>query len=432
MRIAIIGAGLTGLTAAFELSKENHEITIYEKSSDVGGLIQSISFNNEAIEKYYHHIFNSDSELISLIEELGLLKNLKWYEPKNAFFINQKLYPFTTPIDLLLFKELSFFDRIRLGLMIFKAKGIKNWHELDKITAKEWIIKNTGEAVYQKIWGPLLNSKFDVDADNISGTWIWNKLKLRGSTRGKNINKEVLGYMDKSFNVISSEIFKRLNNNGSKFLFNTEIESINKTNDNKLCISSKENSLIFDKVIVTCAPDVLNSISAPFGEVYKSRIRAIKYKANICMVMLLNKRISDYYWITVSDKEIPFVLAIEHTNLVTDERYGGSVLYLSRYIDRADNFYSLDDDSIKNSFMTGFKKLFPSFKEEDVLESYISRSDYAQPVTPVGYKDIMLPYKTSVPNLYIASMSSIYPEDRGQNYAVREGRKIAREIFMEG
>lgn len=84
-----------------------------------------------------------------------------------------------------MFKPLSFISRVRMGLMVIKAWFIKDYLSIEDTTAKDWIVRNAGEESYKCVWEPLLNSKFDIDSDKIAATWIWNKFKLRGSSRGK-------------------------------------------------------------------------------------------------------------------------------------------------------------------------------------------------------------------------------------------------------
>ena len=199
MKIAVVGAGATGLTAAWRLSEDGHKVTVYEKSDRIGGLTAAIPIGNDMLDVFYHHIFTNDTILIDTIKELGLENELKWYEPSNVIYINKKVYPFTSPMDLLMFKPLSFLSRIRMGVMVLKARFIKDYMSIEDTTAREWIIKNAGNECYDLVWEPLLNSKFDIDTENISATWIWNKFKLRGSSRGKNISKELLGYVTSSF-----------------------------------------------------------------------------------------------------------------------------------------------------------------------------------------------------------------------------------------
>lgn len=185
MRIAIIGAGATGLTAGWKLSSKGHSVTVYEKNDRLGGLTAAIPVGDDMLEMYYHHIFTNDTVIIDVIKELGLENDLKWYEPSNVIYLNNTIYPFTTPMDLLMFRPLSFISRIRMGLMVLQARFVKDYLAIEDITAREWIIRRGGEECYNLVWEPLLNSKFDIDSDKISATWIWNKFKLRGSSRGK-------------------------------------------------------------------------------------------------------------------------------------------------------------------------------------------------------------------------------------------------------
>ncbi|HIH92822.1 TPA: FAD-dependent oxidoreductase [Methanosarcina acetivorans] len=95
MKIVIIGSGFAGLSAGYKLCKQN-DVVIFEKDEDLGGMSSSYRINDYDIEKYYHHIFRSDKELLKLINELGLRACLKIklnptngiglhaFEPKNG------------------------------------------------------------------------------------------------------------------------------------------------------------------------------------------------------------------------------------------------------------------------------------------------------------------------------------------------------------
>ena len=198
MNIGIVGAGPTGLTAALELIKRGDNITVYERDiNETGGLAGAVPINDTYIDRFYHHIFTSDKDILDLIAEMGLSQDMLWVEPKNGIFINGTLYPFTSPMDLITLPEVSLVGRFRMGLAVLMAKNVKDYMSMEDINAKDWLIKKTGQDAYEKIWRNLLYSKFDKDADSVSGVWIWNKFKLRGSTR-QSINKEMLGYLQGS------------------------------------------------------------------------------------------------------------------------------------------------------------------------------------------------------------------------------------------
>lgn len=424
MKIAIIGAGATGLSAGWKLSSKGHTVTVYEKSDRIGGLTAAVPIGDDLLEIYYHHIFTNDTVIIDAVKELGLEDRLKWYEPYNVIYINNKIYPFTSPMDLLMFKPLSFISRIRMGLMVLQARFVKDYLAIEDTTAREWIIKRGGEECYNLIWEPLLNSKFDIDSDKISATWIWNKFKLRGSSRGKNINRELLGYMDGSFVKIYERMAEIIRENKGEIRLNDGVTEISKS-DGKFKVKSQSGTEEYDSVIFTASPEKLSYVIKGMGKFYLDKLRKIRYKANICMILELSESLSPYYWMTVADKEIPFVLLIEHTNLVKNNKYGSHIVYLSRYVDITNELYSKDDESIKTLFISGLKKIFPTFKEEWIKNWHINRTRDAQPVIMTGYSKLIPEIETPMKGLYLTSMSQIYPEDRGQNYAIRSGLEIA-------
>ena len=428
MNICIIGGGATGLTAGYELVKKGHKVTIYDCDSSYGGLVDTLKIGDKHLERFYHHIFNSDTDLIDLIQELGLASKRMWKEPKNGIYLNERLYPFTSPMDLLLFKELSLMGRISMGLLVFKAKFLKDWKSLENMSSRDWIIKNAGKVVYEKVWGPLLYSKFDVDADKVSAVWIWNKFKLRGSTRGKNINKEQLGYMEDSFGIVYKTLIDRIMEKGSKVIYPAKVISILPRENKTLDVVTENGSENFDRVLVTAAPSKLKHLGLVLPNGYDEKLESIKYKSNICMLLELKQSLSPYYWITVAEKDAPFVLVIEHTRLIPNPSYKSHVVYLSRYLDESNDLYSASSEQIEAVFLDYLKKLFPAFDKDQIKGIHISKARYAQPLVTQNYSSRILDFKTPVENLYLASMAQIYPEDRGQSYAVRMGRKIAEVI----
>lgn len=431
MNIAIIGSGMTGLTAALKLSQQGHKVTIYEKEPYLGGLASSLKVGCENIDRFYHHIFVSDDEIISLIDELELSASLKWYEPKNAIYLDNSIHPFTSPLDLLRFKPISFISRIRMGLLVLSSKFIKDYKAFESVTAQEWIKKRSGIEAYEKVWKPLLKSKFDIDSDRISGTWIWNKFKLRGSSRSRNIGKEMLGYLDGGFISLADKIAETIVRSGGEILSNAEVKSVIKTYEDCFEIESNSNKAKYEKVLFTIAPEELDNIFQSSLYDYASKLRSIKYKANVCLMLELTDSLSPYYWITVSQEDLPFVLIIEHTNLVGLRGYGSHIVYLSRYLDYTDPLYFAPDRDITNKFIRGLKNVFPNFNEDKIKRSILSRAPYAQPVISLNYGNTIPCIKTPVDGLYLASMPQIYPEDRGLNYAVRLGYEAANEIMND-
>ncbi len=431
MKICVIGGGAAGLSSAYTLSKAGHEVTVFEADSETGGLVKAIPIGSDLLESYYHHIFTSDTEIIRLIDELGLSDHLMWLEPKNGMYINSKLYPFTSPMDLMRFSELSLIDRLKMGLLVPRAQLIKDWKPLEAMTTSQWIEKNAGKQVYKKVWKPLMVSKFDNDSDNISAVWIWNKFKLRGTSRGKNISKELLGYMKGSFTIVYDTMIERIKHNGGRVMCSAPVNKLSLLSDGTFDVYYNERKENFHKVLAAVSPDILKGMINPLLISYINSLEKVKYKANICMLMETSESLSDYYWITVAESNAPFVLVIEHTNLVKSSSYGSHIVYLSRYIDDSSEFFSLSDEDIRRSFVSYLKSMFPHWNEKSIINTHISRTRYAQPVVCKHYSSVIPNIKTPVHNLYLASMAQIYPEDRGQNYSLALGQKAARLILED-
>ena len=418
MRVGIIGAGATGLTIAHKLSGK-HETLVFEKG-DLGGLAGAVPLGGTFIDKFYHHIFTNDTYMLDCIDEFGLGGEMVWKPAKNGLYMDSKLYPFTNPIDLMLFPKVSLAGRLKMGFTVLGAKRIQNFSQMETISAKDWIIKKAGKSVYDALWEPLLYSKFDSDADDVSGVWIWNKFKLRGSTR-KGVNKEYLGYLRGGFITLYLKMAQNLN------IINETVTRIEQRDD-KLEIITDKMAELFDKVVFTGAAEKLGELCV-FDEPYRKRIQAQKHKANICVTLILRKPVSDYYWITVAEKNAPFVLMIEHTNLFDDPAYrDDKIVYLSRYLDASDPLFSESDCQILKAFIAYLKKMFPSFNSDNIIDWFIHREAHAQPVVFQRHSENILPFQTPINGLYIANMGQIYPEDRGQNYAVRLGADFAETI----
>lgn len=429
MNIAVVGSGMTGVSAALRLSQKGHIVTIYEKDSCAGGLASSVEVGNEDLDRFYHHIFTSDNYIIDLIEEMGISESLKWYEPKNAIYLDNTLYPFTSPLDLIRFRPVSFISRIKMGLLVLTAKLIKDYTPFESITALEWIRKRSGKDACEKVWEPLLKSKFDIDSNVVSGTWIWNKFKLRGSSRGKNIAKEMLGYLDGGFILLIDKILNEIARLGGKILYNSEVKSISKTDKGLLELESSTGKAFYDKILFTHAPEKLSDIYKGYSPNYSTKLNEIKYKANLCLMLELSESLSPYYWITISQKGFPFVLIIEHTNLVGLKGYNSHVVYLSRYLDANDSLFTACDESIINEFINHLNRVFPYFNENSIKKATLSRAKYSQPVTTLEYGKRIPDIKTPVKGLFLASMPQIYPEDRGLNYAVGLGKEAANVML---
>jgi protoporphyrinogen oxidase len=430
MTIAIVGGGLTGMSAAYELARRGVPCTIYEKDSALGGLAGSFRVDGTYLEKFYHHLFTSDVTMVSLIDRLGLGDRLEWLPTTNSYYAN-RFYRLSTPIDLLRFTRIPLVARIRLGLLYLRTRFVDDWRPLEEITAKEWLIDMAGQRVYDAVWEPMLRSKFGRYADQVAAVWIWNKLKLRGSSRGKT-QEERLGYLQGGFGQAVDAFEQELRKMGVEIVLDTPVTGITVEGGGVRGIEMADGRAAYERVLVTTAPQILSSIAPDLPAAYRQRLDSIPYLANVCLVMRLDRSLSDTYWLNIGDPEIPFTGVIEHTNMQRPEIYGGAHLtYISRYLDPEDPLYRMSAEDVLESYLPHLQKMFRGFGRDWVEQVWAWRERYTQPVIGLRYSERKPPFKTPVEGLWLSCMAQVYPEDRGMNYAVLYGQKVVQEMMGE-
>ncbi len=427
MKVSIIGGGITGLTVAYYLSKNGFDVTVYESSYFFGGQASSIKIDEYNIERGYHHIFKNDYEIIKLIDELGLNQSLEWHKSSVGMYANGSLYKFSTPIDLLKYKPISLINRIRLGLLSLYLQKKKNWKPYEAISANKWILKYAGKEIYNRVWGPLLKAKFGIYHKEIAMPWFWSKMKTRFASRNKR-GDEILGYLKYSFEELINSLIDNIEENSGKVKLNHKVTSIGQEKgriDNIEYICDGIKKKVKTDIVICTAPSYEIKKLINFNQKYTDKLSAAKYLGASVFILKLRKQFSPYYWMNIIDDEIPFLGLIEHTNLVSKDRYGGNhILYITNYLSHTDEIFKKDTKELLDIYMKNLKKINPEFNKEWLLSYHYNAVSAAQPVIPKNYSSLIPEIESPIENLLIGNTTQIYPEDRGTNYSI----KIAGEI----
>ncbi|MFI0776335.1 NAD(P)/FAD-dependent oxidoreductase [Streptomyces sp. NPDC021212] len=432
--VLVVGGGFTGLASALELAARGVSCRIIEREDGIGGLAASFDVGGRQLERFYHHWFSSDHEMIGLCEELGVSDLMKPHQTRTGLYYANSVYRLSKPVDLLRFTALPLPDRLRLGLMALRAQRVRDWRELEHRTAEDWLVELGGRRVYDVVWRPLLEGKFGSYAGQVGATWMWTKLHLRGGSRDKSGN-ETLYYLRGGSDALLTAMAKRLADLGVDIRTSTTAEAVHADARGATGVLADGKFFPARHVLVTTAPPVTAALLDGPGTEHAAvpellrQLRGIDYLANVCLVLENNRRLSDTYWLNVNDPSFPYVGVIEHTNLDDPARYGGRhMVYLSKYLPADAELYRMSDQEVFEFSLPHLRRMFPAFDRSWVEEYHVWRAEYAQPVITPDYTRTMPPLRTRVPGLYLASMAQVFPEDRGTNYAVRDGRKAARLI----
>lgn len=437
MRVGIIGAGAAGLAAAYELGKEGHFAAVYERAPFLGGQASTFDVGGARLEKGYHHWFTSDTDIVELTEEIGLGDRIRWIDSTVGTLHDGRIYDFVTPLDLIKFTPASLPDRIRLGLTTLYLQRQKDYRKYETITADEWLKRHVGKSGYDVFWGPMMRGKFGEEFyRDVSMAWVWGKVQTRGKSRGKSMMKEKLGYPIGSFGEVFDVLADRVREQGGEVHISAAAERVETDGGGaarglRVALDGGEARAVdFDAVIATTPSYVFPSIAPPLPDDYLAKLMGVNYMAAVLIVLVLDRPLTNVYWLNVSDRSIPFVAAIEHTNLISPEHYGGShIVYLSNYLTADNPLYRMDKDELLDEYLPHLRKINPDFQASWIRESYHHRVGAAQPIIGVGYGARMPAHRTPVPRLYLANTTQIYPEDRGTNYSVRMGREVARMVI---
>lgn len=410
-----------------------NNVTIFEKNNSVGGMVSTVDLYDTKLEKYYRHIFKSDKEAIELIKEMGLENELIWPSTKMGYLTNRKIYEWGTPISLLKFKELNFFEKLRFGFNVVHLKLINNYKELEKVTAEKWLKDRIGEKIYSKVWEPLLISKFGDKKDQISMAWLWGKIKLRSTSTTK--EGEQLGYIKGSYQELTNAFYKYLVEKNVKINLDTIVNKVEKENDKYIIKTEKdglEESQKFDVVVSTVDyNNFINICGEYMTKEEKEKAQKVKYTSARTMMIITNKSFSDFYWLNIGDNDIPFGGIIEHTNFINKNNYGDNhIIYISNYMTEENKLYNVSKEEMLQEYMKYLTQINKDFTMENVIDYFVFDEKYAQPIIECKYSEFIMKDKLENENIYLCTMPQIYPEDRGMNYAIKLGNKVADEIVQ--
>ena len=434
MRVGIIGGGVAGLAAAYHLTKEGHFAEVFEVAPFLGGQASTFDVFGGQLERGYHHLFVSDTEISDLIQELGLGGKLAWLESTVGFYHGGKIWDFASPMDLLRFKPLPFLDRIRVGFWTFILQKTKSYSKFEGVTARDWLSKRMGRRGYEVIWEPLLRGKFGEFYDKIGMTWIWNKVTLRVASRKGAGQVEHLGYPMGSFGEVIEVLADRIAQQGGVIHTSASVTQIAEVDGSATAMEvqlegGETERREYDAIIATTPSYVFTRLAPAMPPEYQSKLENVDYLSAVLMVMVMDRPFTNKYWMNIADPNMPFVALIEHTNLIDKELYGGKhILYISNYPSRDNELYQMSGDELMDLFVPHLQKINPDFERSWVIEYHHHRVDGAQPIVGVNYGAGIPDHRTPLQGLYLANTTQIYPEDRGTNYSVRMGRQVARMV----
>lgn len=419
MKIIVIGAGITGLTASLRLLQKGHDVLILEKESISGGLAGS--FREEkwswSLEKGYHHWFTNDKAALKLAQDLNHTVNI--LKPKTSVYINNKIIQFDSPKSILSSQILSNIDKLRLGTTIAYLKNVKNYSKFNDISAYEWLRKYMGKNVTELIWDPLLIGKFGQHKDRINMTWFWARIKKR---------TQKLAYPEGGFAAFTQRLSDEIINLGGTFQYDSQVEFI-RNHKNYITVLTKDNKYKADKILVTLPSPKFSNLLPRLSRNYKNILNSVNYlHAQILVLVFKKPFMKDTYWLNILEKNYPFLVLVEHTNFIDSKYYDNKhLLYIGNYLSLNHEFFNMNKKQLLNRFDPYIRSINNNYRA-NLQSSHLFNLPFAQPVVVNGYDKKIPKMKTPIKNVFLANLDMVYPWDRGTNFAVEMGENVARLI----
>lgn len=434
MKVAILGGGMMGLTAAHYLQKAGCDLTLFERQPQLGGLATYFDFGDFHWDKFYHCILSSDQDLVDFIHELGLGSELRWTESKTGFFTDGRLYSMSNAVEFLKFPPLSLYHKFRLGLGILYASRLKDWRRLEQIPVDEWLIRVFGETNFEKIWSPLLKCKLGDSRSEVSAAFIWATIFRYYSTREKSSKKEKMGYVHGGYRTVIRRLVERLTAGGMTLHAGMAVERIESQVDGKLSVRTDSGQhFVFDKVLATLPSDYFVGMAPELDPKFIERLYSTRYLGLVCVALVLRRRLSPFYILNITDAFAPFTGVIEMTNLISseDECRGRHLVYLPKYLKPSDPLLQAPDEEIFRLFLQGLRHIYPDLTPGDVVRRFVFRERRVQPIHVMNYSGLIPPMATNVPNLYLANTIQIVNSTLNNNQVVQVAKKAAALALSE-
>ena len=424
-RAIVIGGGPAGLIAAHRLAKAGVDVTLLESAAELGGLASCFEFQGVRIERYYHFVCKGDDHLVAVLAELGLGHKLRWRDSRMAYFVDGRLYPFLTPLDLLRFRPLSPVDRLRAGIALKLTQRMRE-QDLAEQKAVAWLTRMFGARAYRVIWEPLMRFKFAEHAPEISAAWIWARM-VRLSRSRTSAWREELGYLEGGSATVLDALARELWRRGARLRINAPVERILVEAGSVRGVRVGGETLPAECVISTVTPARLPQLVPELGGAYAENLARIPAIGIFCLFLRLSRQVTPFFWVNTHDARVPFAGMIEYTNLnPLPELEGDRVLYVPQYLSAADPRYAQSDADVIRSYTDALALIQPGFDRSWIRFAAVFRDRFAQPICLSDYRTTTPSVATPIGNLFLTDSCQLHPHDRTISGSFGLGLEAAR------
>lgn len=419
--VAIVGGGIMGISLGYYLSRAGVKVEIFEASPVLGGLAGPLVLEDgTAVDRFYHAILSSDAHLRALCRELEIDDQLRFRETRMGFFYKGAIHPMNNMVDFLRFPPLGWIDRFRLGLTVLAAQLINDYKRLEGVSVEKWLLSWSGRNTYENIWRPMLKAKFDGGFGNTPATYIWSRLvRMKNARSGVN-QKEESGHLIGGYPTLMKAMADKIRSAGGLIHLSTPVQEVIIENGRAVGLRVNDARLSFDAVAVTMQTPIFQRLIPSASAEYREFLSKTDYIGIVCPLMVLDRPLTEYWTLNITDDSIPFTGVIETTSYIAPKYVGGHhLVYLPKYTAPGSAWQKMSDEEVRKVWLENIKRMFPDFDERSIRYFLVHRERYVEPLHYLNGDDLIPAVKTPLQNLYLSTTAQIYP-------ALTNGESVSR------
>ncbi|HEV7400623.1 MAG TPA: FAD-dependent oxidoreductase [Solirubrobacterales bacterium] len=428
-RVGVVGGGVLGISLALRLAQAGAKVTVVERGATLGGLAGTIDFGGHEVDRFYHVITPADTRMIAMAEEVGLGEELRYTPVGAGFFANGEMHDFNGIGDLLRFSPLNPAARLRLGWFVAQCQLRSSYDGLENLSLETWLRRHCGRQVVERIWKPLLNSRFDGDPSGLPATYLWARTRRMSGARGKGGGEE-MGYIVGGHQRLIDAMVAKAAELGVEARTDASVKGLATAEDGSVTgVELEGETLDFDLTIPTLQPPALRfllperhqGLLAPYPE---------RWLGCVCPIVKVRRSLLPYYAVNITEPT-PVTSAIETTQVLgTDHTDGLHLVYLPKYCDPGAPEQSEDDESIYMRFTDYLARLSPGFSRDEVVDWTVQRAKLVEPVHTLrpGGGPRVAPIWPGVKGLALASNAQIYPYLLNGDSVMGFAEEVAGEV----
>jgi protoporphyrinogen oxidase len=405
--VGIVGGGILGLTAAYRLAQAGVHVAVYERSQDLGGLVGAFDFGGHRVDRFYHVVLPTDDRVRGLAEELGLGDRFRFRPTGVGFYDDGRLFSMNSLKEFATFPLLPPHDRARLAAFVVRCQLAKEHSKLDDVPLLDWMERLCGKRMMDRLWRPLLDSKFDGHYDDLPATYMWGRTRRMSKTRDS-AGREIMGWLEGGYETMIAELERRIRELGGEIHVGTSVDQIAGSASGATGLVVDGRHRAFDHVLCTLLPPQAKKLLAP-ALAERAPEDHCRYLGVICVVVKTKRSVSPYYTLNITDRRIPLTTVVETTHVVDPEHVGGHLLYVTKYLDPSHEDLRRPVDEVERDYLRHARTIFPALRDEEILGAVVQRAPAVEPVHLVGGAK-RLPTMFPTPGLALASTAHVYPE----------------------